>query len=564
MTLLLCLPALTEIDGRGEEKATSFDKALACAFVEVEKDRKKEKTFFFHRAGEQLVSFVQVLWPFTVVEKSSKRIVVLDCLSLLRRVFVDGSVEQCHKFNEAINGCVPSLMDKDEFFGWLEKHSAYFRDFKSMKSIEIPGCFGETKDAQEFASSIRLVGDQELPEAIPLPIAIDVDKAKSSLTELAHLKKKTKEDIGTLQETGSLVDSVETKWSIEIHGRMREEREYWNNKIEGIRPDVEEKILEYESERDRELERLLPEIESRENQVSHWEAMERRDRASVTAAERGLHNAEQELSLENSLKYEDPERDERYASILESRVNDAQQELGDQQSIHNETSHQLYRAKSLLTEKEEAYNSVKNEYNSRIRGEQMRITVLRDLREEAIASLERDLSKITVGLKGIGGNLSNLVERKRALIGEIDGIEIPLSNPHSQLRKDPYVYVPFFIGKLEKEGVSRFIVLPPSMLKMHKSVGEKLGHFFLGKIPSPSETRGQCFATLSGMLQSLLSTNRPVVREIHGKAGKANILTLAHARAKIKAGIAKLASEQVLSDKTVQKVLTALQNCARD
>lgn len=558
ITLPLCLPFLTEIDSCSEEKAASSDKALACAVIEVEKERKKEKDFLiFHQEGERILSLLKVLWPFTIIETSSKQMILFDSLSLLKKVFDDGSIDFCYEFNESINGCVPSLKNRNELFGWLEKNTGYFRDFRSIKQVEINGCFKEKKSLQEILFSMSLLENQDISAAIALSVVIDSEKAKTTLTEMVDLKKKTQKDMDTLQETYCLTESFENKWTIEFLEKIKQARRYWNNKIEESRPEVEARILEFESQREEELGCLRPEIEKLENQVNQWEAQETREQASVNYAERNLNQAKEELNSENDL-FHDDERDISYISVLESRVNDAQKELNARISIHNETAQQVSLARELLNERKEECNSIKKKYNSQINDEQMRITVLKNHKEEETAKLEKDLSRATESIKELGKDLANLVQQKRAILAEIESVSFPLGNFPLQLLKDPYIYVPLYIAKLENSTGSRFVVIPPSKLKMSKSNSEKIGNFFLRREPSISEPRKPVFRDLAVLLQSVLTINNSVSRDILENTKKVNLLSFEDSKKIIKNGMQLMANEALLSEKSVQKLLLTL------
>ncbi len=558
ITLPLCLPFLTEIDSCSEEKAASIDKALACAFIEVEKERKKEKDFvIFQQEGERILSLVKVLWPFTIVEISSKQMILFDSISLLKKVFDDGSIDFCYEFNESINGCVPSLKSKNDLFGWLEKNSGYFRDFSSIKQVEINGCFKEKESLQEFLVSMSLLENQDITASIPLSVVIDSEKAKATLTEMVEFKKKTKKDIDTLQETSFLTESFENKWTIDFLEKIKQERRYWNSKIEECRPEVEARILEFECQREGELGCLLPEIEKLENQVKQWEAQETREQASVNYAERNLNQTKEELNSENDL-FHDYERDRSYILVLESRVNDAQKELSARILIHNETAQQISIARELLNERKEECNSIKKKYNNQINDEQMRITVLKNHKEEETAKLEKELSRVTESLKELGKDLANLIQQKRAILTEIESLAFPLGNFPPQLLKDPYIYVPLYIAKLEKTTGSRFVVIPPSKLKISKSNSEKIGNFLLRREPSLSEPRKPIFRDLAVLLQPLLTMNNSVSRDILGNTEKVNLLSFENSKKIIKSGMQLLAKEALLSEKSVQKLLLTL------
>ena len=59
ITLPLYLPSLMETDSTGWERSATLDKALACAFICIEAQRKKEKGFLF-RQPEEAAKLIEV------------------------------------------------------------------------------------------------------------------------------------------------------------------------------------------------------------------------------------------------------------------------------------------------------------------------------------------------------------------------------------------------------------------------------------------------------------------------------------------------------------------------
>lgn len=548
ISLPFCVQSLTEIENQ-HEKAASISKKLACAFIEVA------------RKGERPTSLIPILWPFIIIKQENTAL-VFDSLGLQKKVFHDGNVDSCQAFNKIILECTPPYLEKEQFFIWLDKNAKVFSNFISINVMEINGCFAEKKSADELVSSMILFETQDDASSTLLPPVIDFDKAQKSLNSIEALRKKSLQDIATLQETKSFLNSLKSKWDSKIFGDIEWTRNYYDKKIAEIRPEVEENIEKLELKRDSELNRLLPQIETRESQVNHWAALERRDQSLVNEAEGEVQRAEEELNLFKRREIEDPDSNWGSLEMFQYRLNNAEEKLRESQVLHSDVEIQFTLSKNNLEDIQADYNGIKNSYNKQIKEQQSRITILDECKREKTEELYNDLTKIGAGIKAIDDNLSNLVNRKTFLIKEINDLFIVLPRNCQQLAFEKFIYVPFFIGRRIRgaAGAIEFVAIPPSRIKRKPKFTHKLGHFFLGTIPSPIEPRNDYFSILPRKLEALILNNKQFRTTINDTSNAFNLLHQQPQLRAIQAGIQELRKEQIISEKSERKLLLMAQH----
>jgi len=586
--LPLYLSSLTETDNTGWERSATLDKALACAFICIEAERKKEKGFLFKQPEEVISFMVQVLWPFALVERPSGKKVIFDSLAVMKRQIYDGNVGRGIEFVEQIKECAPSSISRSEFHKRLQRYTSYFKDFVDSKMLEIPGCLPDNKIAEGLTVAFSSAGPKEQCESVDLSPIIDTGKVKESLSALSELKAKSQGDIQTLNKSPLPLNSVMPKWHKQIDDEIKQVKKTYNALIEDIRPDVAEKISELTTLRERELAPLRPIIERLENETRVWEdfkrtreAEESRARADEIKAEGDLEQAEeevdeanQELQIAQRRANEDQSYQQRYdeewvsqiqrrITRLENKVSDAEDTVSRARPFRNEcmertyeTSAELSRVEGILNQKRDEYGNIEDHYERVIADQERRITALEDRRDSEVESLSHESSILRDNSKEIREDIKKLIRRKELVINQIDGLEMHIPIASLKPETESYIYVPFFLALLKSQSGSRFLVIPPSRARKSKSTVEKISQFLMSKIPIPSEPRNHHLTQLSSELLKLLTTTNPISKELFGKAQQSNLLNSSNTRDQLLKGIQGLCTEGFLSEKVARKLMS--------
>jgi hypothetical protein len=503
----------------------------------------------------------------------------------MKRQFHDGDATRSNEFSDQIEKCVPSLISRPDFHKSLDKFSSFFKDFDDKKSYEILGCFPETKAAQDMANAFRLGGPQEINEAIYLPIVIDSKKANASMILLSELMEKAKNDIEALRKRILPLNSILPEWDAQINDEINRKRLPYDMKIEEITPDVEKKINQLEKEEKEELAPLEQEIGRIESELSQLEEFEKVHEAEekrawddeidaaacVDQANEDEREAREQLEIYRQQDYEDPSKDLRI-SQLESRISHARNRISRAEDrlaratqrrreceIRTaEASEKVWSVERILRNKRQECKNIEDDYSKLIAEEERKIAELEEERDAIINSLTQESKDILTKAEIIRRDVNHLVSRKQHLISEIDSVEMPLALALSFQGTDAFVYVPFFLARLNENGGSKFVVFSPSRLKRDKSTTEKLGGFILGKVPALTEIRDQPLSNLAQLLLKLLETNHPIGKGISEKAEKLNLLKFEQSRETLLKGLDRLCAEGFLNDRMVQKLKSNL------
>jgi len=580
------VPSLTEIDNYGKEKVSSFDRALACAYIRVENERKKGKGFLFKQPEEEISFLIQIHWPFVLMGKSSKKCAVFDMAGHMKRYFHDGDTTKSDEFTDQIQKCVPSLMSRPDFHENLQTFASYFKDFDKKKSHEIIGCFQEPEKARDIANSLNIGGSLEINEAFCLPIVVDSKKANESVVFLSELRKKAENDTTTLNEMLSPLDSILPKWHQQIDDEIKQKRLPYDTQIEEITPLVESKISKIEKEKRAKLAPLEPEISRLESDLTQLKEFEETRNveekrawdeeieaaSGVDQENEDIREAREALEIEQRRSYDDPERDlripqlESRVSHARSRLSRAEDRLGRAEETRRqcvraatETHEKVWKAEDILRDKRNEYENIKDEYDEQIADEEAKITNLEEERDSIIASLNQEAQSLTDKVGTIRSNVNHLISRKQNLISEIDSNYTYFAQNPLHQGIETYAYIPFFLAMLSENAVARrFVVISPARLRKDRSTTEKLGGFILAKVPTLTERRDQTLSSFAHILHDLLQTDHAVRKEICEKAGKLSLINLKHTRESLLKGIDSLWSDGILNDRMTQKLKSNL------
>lgn len=580
------MPSLTETDNQGKEKASSFEKALACAYIFVENERKKTKGFLFKEPEEEISFLVQILWPIALIEGPSKKYALFDAVGCMKRYFHDGDTSKSDTFSDQIQKCIPSLISRADFHKSLQRFASYFKDYDKKRSYEIIGCFQEPERARNVWNSLHIRGYSEFKEAICLPISIDFKKASESIVFLSELRRKAENDIKTFNEMLLPIDSILSKWHQQICDEIKQKRLPYDMKIKEITPGVESKIEQIEEKKRKELAPLEPEISRIESQLTQLKEFEetrnaeerRANDAEIDAAagvdqvNEDIREAEEALEMERRRSCEDEEKDLR-VSQLESRISHARSKLSrvedrlerasetrrECMKATSETREKVWATERILREKRGEYADIEDKYDKQIAEEERKITDLEEKRDSIIDSLDQEAKSLTEKIGTVRTDISNLISRKQHLILEIDSNDTFFIQDLPHQGVETYAFIPFFVAMLSEKGVrSRFAVISPAKMRNDRSAAERFEGFILGKVPMLTERRNQMLLVFADILHELLEKNHKVGREILEKAGNVDLLNLAHSQEALLKGIDILWEEGVLNDRMTRKLKSTL------
>lgn len=549
----LYLPILTEINDKNKEKISSLDKALACIFVQIEKQRKK-KRFIIRREEEKIHSIVQILWPLTLLKISSDKMLVFDSTGNISREFYEGDINHVREFRKRTKTWKPHSITSDEFLANLKNNSASFKEFKQKKSRTILGCFPDDTLISEIGNLFKFAKTCELVESIQLPIIVDGKKVNRSLVELEALSEKVETEIHEMTCAHNELRNIIKSWREKSHKEIDENLEIYQSVIDKITPEVNKEIRRLESSKEREIATVESRMDDMRSEVQRWESHESRAVSSENIAENDLQYAENDLQRTrseldnylNQLNY-DSERDYNYVDSLESRIEElnqrvyySNQKLEEYTGNRRETSNELENVKNRLNELQNEQYNIENQFGQLISTQDRRIESLREERASKNVQLFNEVENRSKLTKGITDDIKNLIKTKQSLIDEIENMSIPITKQIPSTKKIIYAFIPFFVVWFTTKKGARIMIYPPLVMTENKSVGKRIFKFLSKTTSPPADLRDESFLALSSKLNTILSANNPLAKDLVKKAGALNLLNSAEIRKHLHKGIEEL------------------------
>lgn len=553
----LYLPSVTEFDNSGYERTTSIGKAVACALISIEKERKKGKGF--PESGEEISFIIRVFWPFALLKQPSGKWVIFDSLGISTLILRYGITKSCESFCEEMDKATPSRFDLDGFSVLLEKHMSTFKDFADFPFYQFNGCLSEKGLRTDLVDYFRFSTNIVPSEALLLTPIISSRKAEEAFHRILELRDKAKGDIDILKKPKSTLKAIVEVWDARIGEEKRHNWDYYNSKIAEIASDVHQKVQRLEEERDQKIAPFEARVDVLRNEVSSLEATEAILESKELDAEEELREAEDELEYKSTCEYEEDQdsdtgTDTARLEMLETRIHRLKLKLSQHRERKEEFSDKVNAARGALAEKEEELEEIQRPYGTQIEAEKARITSLKSLRDGNIAVLNKKLDGIRRKSAWIDQSIDRLIRHKESFVGEINDLESLLATPISLPEGEIYAYVPFLLAKLQSRARSRFVVFPPSRMRRGKSGTERIKGFLVGSMSIPVEPRSISAEKLCEILKGLIEASHFAIREVTEKALQFNLLKSSQFKEDLWGGIEALRNEGWLNEKQARSL----------
>lgn len=552
-SLHLYLPSVTEFDGSGYERATSIGKAMACALISIEKERKKGRGFPFRESGEEISFIIRVFWPFALLKQPSGKWVIFDSLGISTLTLRYGITQSCESFCEEMDKATPSRFDADGFSTLLEKHTSTFKDFADYPSYQFNGFHSEKGLRTELVDYFRFATNIEPSEALLLTPIISSQKAEEAYHRILELSGKAKRDIDILKKPKSTLKAIVEKWDARIREEKQSHWDYYNTKIAEIASDVHQKVQRLEEERAQKIAPFEARVDALRNEVSNLEAAEAILESQESDAENELQEARDELEFEEN-RNSDTERHRARVDMLARKVQRLEEKVSEHNERTEEFSDKVETAKGALDRKRQERDNIRKPYDQQISQEKARITSLESLRDGNIAVLNEKLDGIHRKSAWIDQSIDRLIRHKESFVREINDLESLLATPVSRPEGEVYAYIPLLLAKLQSRAESRFVVLPPSRMRTGKSGTERVKGFLVGTISVPVEPRSISAEKLCEIFKGLIESNHFAIREVTEKALQFNLLKSSQFKEDLWRGIEALRNEGWLNEKQARSL----------
>jgi hypothetical protein len=328
------------------------------------------------------------------------------------------------------------------------------KEIAGITKVEIKGMFYHEEFMKDLLQHMHLIQATEEAKGFLRP-KHDRDYLEMQVKAMHDLLEKDEADIDNLSKLSAFTHEKGMLWNETIDAKIKTITDDYNQRIEILRPQVEEKVKELERKK------------SAEEQLMHQKIAEQeRDLAAATTKVTGHDQNYQKFK-----GYKDKRID---AERERTKLNEA---IREQRTI-----------KSRIRDLEKKIREMGEQYKTLIAREWDKINKLTKERDDQVLSLKTEKDLVNSSLADLLSTLNSLIESKHKDIEELEtqGVLTPTFS------KGDYVYLPVYIGILEAKDKKRILVSPPMVAKKGKGVIGGLRSAF-GGLVLPLEPKTERF-----------------------------------------------------------------------
>jgi len=502
----------------------AVDESLETAAIVSYLDmiRSKGGGFLVRKPVEHIKFASYVYLPLMAVyyNNDKNQLILFDTFGLFSKTFEYYAPPPIEALITELNKNTPQNVDVEKFIGVLKLVERELEKSPSSGSYKIHCLSG--KIIEDLINDISLAS-YSVPKGYILHPRITVEQIDGELNILINLKYTYENDINQLISFLDYIQRIVAMWINYLTNKQLEIREFYNNKIESIRPVVVERVRDYQQKLNFEL---------------HTIEMNTAPMISSLQAEI------QRLKLQEEM-YEKEEKTYRKTNPVAAEA--ARKMRGNIEKMRKNLEKQL---KEIVENKNEQIKRVREKYNRLIESEWERIRKLEQERDNAINLLEDRKAEISKLIAKIQKRVNNLIENRKSLIGEIDGVRItsPIKiKEHLENGSSFYLLIPFVVACMEGD-ILRCTVIPPSILE--KSFSGKL---FRGGSLKLS-TRTETYKKIKDMLEEMMKSDQTLREEIFTFGESHNILASQATKEHLAKGLKKLLEMGFINDTQYRQI----------
>jgi len=501
------------------------DEPLETATIAAYLDtiRSKGGGFLFFRRPVEHIKFASYVYlPLMAMYYNDDRnqLILYDTADLFFKVFEYYTPPPTEALITELKKNKPLNVDVEEFIEALKLVEKRLEKSPNPVSYKIHYLSGEI--IKDLIDDISLAS-YSMPKGYILRPRIAVEQIGNEHNTLINLKDMCRKDIYQLTDFLDYTQRIATEWIEYLSNKQLEIRESYNEKIESIRPEVIERVRDYEQKLNQELNII-------ETKAAH--------RISSLEAEI------QRLKIQEDV-YKDEEKT--YEKINPVAARTARKMRENIEKKRKELEKQL---NEIVESKNRQIKSIREKYNKLIEREWDRIRQLERERDKAISLLEDRKAEISKLIDKIQKKVDNLVKEKESIIKEIDnaGITLPAEvKEHLENRSSFYILIPLVVACMEGDKL-RCTVIPPSILEKGF-----LGRLFGGSSLKLS-IRTKTYEKIKDMLEKMMTSDQSLREEIFTFGQSHNILASQATKEHLAKGLKKLLEMGFINDKQYQEI----------
>ncbi len=502
--------AVIEREG-GAAEEFPFEMTLATVLADVEKEREKAGML---RKREETLEFTSILyWPIVVAPWRENRHLVFDGMGVWSYVFAQGRIPDARSFGSAVD----AAKDYKSMLALLNERASYFDAFASVDNQPIMGLFIHEEFMRDVLAHLALAKPRQIRGTPVLAQRLSADHARTSVERLRGIVDAMAKDLDVLAEAGKSLERGLDRARKDVAAVREATIAAYNNRIDGIRPDVNAQVAKLEREREERWAAMQPNLLDIQSRARKFEA----DLAAWEAESRRRDNLEAAASA----------RERRDAARYE-----------------------LDRARGEVGRYQAEMAEARTNYDRQVQAQWDRIREIERERDAQVAKLGQEeqaltalVGKLSLGLSALSKQLQDGI---RFL--ESQGVQTTATGVTT-------VRLPIMVASFASERGRRLVIYPPMVAKAGKGVLGGVKSAFGGAV-LPLEPKTKQFEDIfKGGIETALVEDASLAAYVASIGNGNNLLHLGNLREMLARGLREMKAQGWIKDKHERDLILALE-----
>ncbi|MEM1539434.1 MAG: hypothetical protein QXK33_03360 [Candidatus Bathyarchaeia archaeon] len=527
----LILPFAVQSD---TNEVFTYNMEVAAVLLLAEAKRRK---LGFLGTSEKIKFVSRMYYPLWLVPWGEKTI-MLDGLETFSSSITYQELPSLEIFLEAVE---QGLRVREQFRLSLENHRKTFENFARSVEVKFEALISERELLSAIYEYLQEASHFQPKESLTLVLAppkMDFQKALQRAQQLLEVYGRVRSDImGMDYAKKVLMDAVAFHEEM-ILKEIKFVQESYDKEISELTPVVEGRVNRLEKERDAEIAK----VNERFEKIFRMKEKERR-RRELELQKLELQKAELKKRLDARKRKDDKvglARLEHKIRLCESKIREVEKKLDALNRFLEETRRQS----------ENDVERINSSYKELIEKEKGKIAALEAQRDERILSKQREIDALRTAASQIAQQIEELIERKKKMEKEIEGMALPWRVEDVSL-----ACLPFYLVGYQAGGKTRLKIFPPLIFPGSRGILKTFRKTLFGfaassKIGLFMRPRSQVIGKmLDSALKKRFKSDKAFYEAFHSAASSANVLASQKFKETLFKGLEELRAKGLVGQK---------------
>jgi len=502
---------------------------MAAILYLAESERKKGESRVLRKKDEKLVFITKALYPIWLIPYRGATL-IFDGRNYTSHTLFYDVVPDIETFNKNLR---ENRKTTESYTATLYRNKDYFKNFNGKEEIRIEGLIANSDLIDDFKVYLHKMkkAKRHLKNKAILPNTIEDIEIREGIGQLLNLRKRTANDIQTIENSMQLLSTITVKEIKTIRAEIRKTRNNYRKQIEKIKPKVKKKIWRIQNKYNQKIARKSKKFKKEikrlhENQIELQKTL-RYLKTEAKRCKTKMNSKKSDKKIQWNLKLK---RIEKKLPAINNRI---EANAKKSRKVESALKLEISKQKMECDEHIEAANKI--------------FLDLQASRDAEITVKRREIVTLENLTRDVTNSMREIVHTKRVSLREFDTITLA-----GKKRSRELVCLPFYLARFEKGDKKRFVVYPPFVVEDMGILTKMKGALGAAKLKSQLQCRSRAITTFLNQLITFIEKN-PVLEKNITEAGiQASILLRKRLRVGIKKGLTELEKQNWVSKSELQ------------